>query len=200
MFSLIEKIFIPKKNNIFIVSAPSGCGKTTICKKLTSFDKNIVNSVSVTTRDPRPGERDKRDYFFISKSEFLYGIQKGEFLEWAEVLGHLYGTPRTFVEDVLRNGKDVLLSIDVQGALKLKNKIPHAVFIFLMPPSVQELKRRLQKRRTESKVEIHRRLDLAKREMGFVRNYDYVVVNDVLQDAVKNVRAIVVAERLKVKP
>lgn len=193
-----------KKGKLFVISAPSGSGKTTLCQKLiqglSGKGRLLVRSISVTTRKPRRGEREGRDYFFISREEFKRRKRAGQFLEWAEVLGNFYGTPGEFVERNIDCGNDVLLSIDVQGALKIKRimrrkKNYDAVFIFIMPPSYKELARRLSKRSTETKTELNQRLKLAKREMGFVKEYQYIVLNDKISQALARLKEIVLQER-----
>ena len=194
---------------LFVVSAPSGSGKTTLCDKLIdsfAVGKKLVHSISATTRKPRRGERHGRDYFFITKNEFLKKRKQKCFLEWAEVLGNYYGTPREFVQRKTQEGKDVLLNIDVQGALKIKRLVQKAtkaerafevVFIFILPPSFEELKCRLILRSTESKGEIRRRLLLAKKEMSdkYVNQYNYVVVNDKIKKSLQQLIEIVENER-----
>lgn len=156
-----------------------------------------MRSVSATTRRPRRGERSGRDYFFISPAEFQRRKQDNQFLEWAQVLGSSYGTPREYVEQHINRGDDVLLSIDVQGALTIKKKARNAVFIFLTTPSFAELNQRLRQRSTEDSLEIARRLKLAKREMGFIKEYDYVVVNDKINQALARLKTIIEFERKK---
>ncbi len=194
---------------LFVVSAPSGSGKTTLCDKLIdslAVEDKLVFSISATTRKPRRGEHDGRDYFFITKKEFLKKRKRKCFLEWAEVLGNYYGTPREFIERKIQEGKDVLLNIDVQGALKIKHLIKKTtreeqafkvVFIFILPPSFQELKRRLMLRSTESKGEIKRRLLLAKKEMSgkYINQYNYVVINDKIKKSLQQLMQIVEQER-----
>jgi guanylate kinase len=160
-----------------------------------SGKRKLARSVSFTTRKPRKGERQGRDYFFISRPEFLKRRNQRQFLEWARVLGNFYGTPRAFVKRHLSRGDDVLLSIDVQGARKIRGKIRKAVFIFILPPSCGELARRLQARSTEKKREISRRLKLAKREMRFIKEYDYVVLNDKVSKALARLKEIINIER-----
>ena len=187
-----------RKGRVFVISAPSGSGKTTLCEKLIQGlggKRKLVRSVSATTRKARRGERQGRDYFFISKGEFIKRRKARRFLEWARVLGSFYGTPREFVRKHIDCGADVLLSIDVEGAMKIKRKTPRAVFIFILPPSFCELEKRLKRRSTESKREIIRRLKLAEKEMGFVEEYDYVVLNDKLKPALKELKRIVRRER-----
>jgi len=189
---------VNKRGKLFVISAPSGSGKTTLCDKLVkSFtgSRKLVRSVSTTTRKARRGEREGRDYFFISQAEFLKRKKAGRFLESAKILNSFYGTPLEFAEGHTRQGNDVLLSIDVQGAMKIKDKVSNAVFVFILPPSFCELERRLKRRSTESKEEITRRLKLAEYEMGFIDEYDYIVVNDKISKALKELKAIVQAER-----
>ncbi len=189
-----------KKGKLFVISAPSGSGKTTLCQRLLrSFrgKRKLVHSVSFTTRKPRRGEREGRDYFFISKKEFIKRRRRGQFLEWAKVLDNFYGTPREFVEKHINRGADVLLSIDVQGALKIKRKASSAVFIFILPPTLQELESRLKRRSSEGRAEITRRLKLARREMSFLTKYDYVVLNDRINKALAKLKEIIKLERKK---
>lgn len=185
------------KGLIFVISAPSGTGKTTLCNELLSSELGLVRSVSLTTRLPRKGERDSEDYFFVSKEDFQERRKKGELLEWTSVLGKLYGTPRWFVEKSIDRGKDVLLSIDVRGALEAKRFYPQAILIFILPPSLKTLETRLKKRSTEKNSQIAKRIRLAKRELSFVEHYDYVVVNDNLEKAVDRLRSIIIAVRRK---
>lgn len=185
------------KGLIFVVSAPSGAGKTTLCNKLLFSELGLVRSVSLTTRLPRKGERDGEDYFFVSKEDFQERRKKGELLEWTSVLGKLYGTPRRFVEKSIDRGKDILLSIDVRGALQVKRLYPQGILIFILPPSLKILETRLKKRSTEKNSQIAKRIRLAKRELSFVEHYDYVVVNDNLEKAVDRLRSIIIAERRK---
>ena len=180
-----------------IISAPSGSGKTTLCNNLTRSLKGIARSVSCTTRQPRPGERRGRDYHFITKKDFLEKKRRDYFIEWARYFGNFYGTPKRHIIKTVRNGRDVLLSIDVQGQAKIKKVFPESVSIFIMPPSLLELKKRLNKRRTDSISQIQRRLQIAKKEMSLVKRYDYIVVNDDLKKATDLIRAIMVAEKCR---
>jgi guanylate kinase len=189
-----------KRGKLFVISAPSGSGKTTLCHKLIrsfSGKRRLVRSVSVTTRPPRKGEKAGRDYFFISLQEFRRRKKARRLLEWAKVLGNFYGTPRGFVEKHINRGDDVLLSIDVKGARKIKAQAYATVLIFILPPFFQELARRLRHRSTESKAEIERRLKLAKEEMAFVQEYDYVVLNDKISRALSRLKEIIREEREK---
>ena len=177
--------------NVYIVSAPSGSGKTTLLQSLLKTFKDLKFSVSHTTRQPRQGERHGVDYFFTERTKFIEMANRGEFLEWAEYYGQLYGTSRAFVEEHVAAGRDVILDIDVNGARQVKEKINDAVAVFIMPPSFSELERRLRSRRQESDEAIHRRLEIARSEIPVSRNYDYIVVNDVLEDSVQALEAIV---------
>jgi guanylate kinase len=172
------------RGNLYIVSAPSGSGKTTLLQHLLRSFKDLKFSVSFTTRGPRQGEQEGIDYFFTDRKTFLSMAEHGEFLEWAEFNGELYGTRRAFVQEQLESGKDVILDIDVQGEKQVKSKMPDARSIFILPPSFSELERRLKSRMLEADDVIRRRLEIAKHEIQFYRDYDYVVINDVLQNSV----------------
>ncbi len=185
--------------NVFVISAPSGGGKTTLAGQILNAMPDVERSVSMTTRPPRDGERDGRDYFFIDANTFERVKHEKGFLEHATVFGQSYGTPRAFVESRRRQGKDVLLLIDVQGADQVKRNLKDAIRVFVMPPSMEELRRRLLNRSTDAPEEIQRRLKIAKREMREASKYDYVVLNLDLAKAVDELRAIIIAERLKVK-
>jgi guanylate kinase len=178
-----------------VVSAPSGTGKTTVCHRLLSLDPELRLSVSHTTRSPRPNERDGADYHFVSRPEFEDLLAAGAFLEHAEYRGNLYGTSLAAVEGPLAEGRDLLLEIEVQGARQLRVKLPEARLVFLLPPSREELERRLRARGTESDEAIARRLAIAAQELTEVVRYDYAVVNDDLEVAVARVREIVRGER-----
>jgi guanylate kinase len=191
-----------KFGRLFVISASSGTGKTTLAHELLRKDKNLVASISCTTRPPRPNEQDGKDYFFISKKEFFERKKTNGFLEWANVFGKFYGTPKKEVEEQLRRGKDMLLLIDVQGAKKVKKTRPDAVFIFLVPPSKEELKRRLEKRGTESKQEINRRYRVATKELVELNDLklcDYRIVNRYIPRALEVLKGIIRAERLRIK-
>jgi guanylate kinase len=183
--------------NVYIVSAPSGSGKTTLLQSVLKTFKDLKFSVSHTTRQPRQGERDGVDYFFTERAKFREMADRDDFLEWAEYYGQLYGTSRAFVEEHVGAGRDVILDIDVNGARQVKDKIRDAIAVFIMPPSFSELERRLRSRRQESDEAIHRRLEIARSEIPFCRNYDYIVINDVLEDSVQALEAIVRAGRAR---
>src|SRR6185295_7021689 len=161
------------RGNLYIVSAPSGSGKTTLLQHLLRSFKDLKFSVSHTTRRPRQGERDGVDYFFTDRAAFMSMVDRGEFLEWAEFNGQLYGTTRTFVQEEIEAGKDVILDIDVQGAQQVKSKVEGATAIFVLPPSFAELERRLKARMLEPDDAIRRRLEIAKGEILFYSDYDY---------------------------
>ena len=191
-----------KTGRLFVISASSGTGKTTLAHELLKEDKNLVASISCTTRPPRSNEQDGKDYFFISKKEFFERKKTNGFLEWANVFGKFYGTPKKEVEEQLRRGKDMLLLIDVQGAKKVKKTRPNAVFIFLAPPSKEELKRRLEKRGTESKQEINRRYRVATKELVELNDLklcDYRIVNRYIPRALEVLKGIIRAERLRIE-
>lgn len=187
------------KGFLLVISGPSGSGKGTVCKKLLERNKDLVYSVSATTRKARKGEIDGVNYFFMDEKTFDEMASRGEFLEYASVHGNKYGTPKKFVVEQVNKGEIVILEIDVQGALQVKKLYDEAVFVFLLPPSMEELKKRILKRGTESKEDMDIRLKNAGDELKLVYEYDYVVVNDSVDEAVENIEAIIKAEKLKVK-
>lgn len=188
------------KGSLFIISAPSGAGKTTLCKKLVLALPNLKFSVSYTTRQPRPGEVKNKDYSFISRDKFKLMLEKEEFIEWAEIHGELYGTSRKRLEKLLESGIDIILDIDTQGAMKLKKKYPKgAAYIFVLPPSMDILEKRLKKRMTNSKEEIEKRLKRAVFEIKSYSKYDYVIINDKLEEALKKLKAIITSHRVSTK-
>ncbi len=182
---------------LLVVSGPSGAGKGTICQLVREQLPELGYSVSVTTRQPRPGEVDGVNYFFKSDAEMHKMIAAGELLEYAEVYGHYYGTPRRYVLDLLNAGRDVLLEIDIQGALQIKRSFPAGVFVFVVPPSLQELSERIHKRGTDSEEVIRRRLASASAELAYAAEYDYIVVNDIAEAAAQRVLTIMAAERCR---
>lgn len=183
------------KVKLFVVSAPSGCGKTTLCNKLLDDGLGLANSISMTTRRPRPGEKKGFDYIFVSRRRFLEMIKRKAFLEHEENFGNLYGTPRRFIEASFSKGKSALLSIDVKGAMKIKRAYPKdSVLIFILPPSIKTLKTRLHLRKSDAPEEVKRRLALAKAEMAYKDKYDYRIVNDKLDDAYRTLKKIVLKE------
>ena len=187
-----------QSGRLFVISGPSGTGKGTICKRIIA-ETDAELSVSATTRNPREGEKDGVSYFFLSKEKFREEIDAGGFLEYAEVFENYYGTPLKPVEKQLAQGKDVILEIDVQGALKVKEKCPDGILIFILPPSLQVLRERLTGRGTETEDVINLRLSKASREISCgAHKYDYAVVNGDLDRAVEDVKSIIRAEHLRV--
>lgn len=182
---------------LFVISGPSGAGKGTICKKILERD-NITLSVSMTTRNPREGEVHGESYYFVSKEEFKKNIEEKGFLEHAEVYGNFYGTPKMEVMKLLSSGKDVILEIDIQGALQIKETYPQAILIFVLPPSMAELRRRLTERGTETEESLEQRMGETLNEISYLHEYDYCVVNSELQEAIERVTAIMMAEHSRV--
>lgn len=188
-----------RRGILFIISAPSGTGKTTLCKQITASVPGLWHSVSYTTRKPRPGEEHGREYYFIEEKTFQGMIERNEFMEYAHVYGHWYGTPRKALMDKMEQGIDVLLEIDVQGALQIKKKFEDGVYIFILPPSMETLRARLQNRASDSPEEILRRLQKVKEEVWSYREYYYIVRNDDLAQSLRELQSIFIAERLKTK-
>lgn len=183
---------------LVVVSGPSGCGKGTVCDLLRQRNPELTYSVSATTRKPRPGEEDGVNYFFLTREQFEQRMKEDGFLEWAEVYGNFYGTPRSWVEEKLSKGVDVLLEIDTQGALQVKTSYPAGILLFLLPPNLAELERRINRRGTESAAEKECRLEAARQEIAQIRNYDYLVVNDEVERAVFNIEAVLLAEHSRI--
>ncbi|MEW8993412.1 guanylate kinase [Clostridium sp.] len=185
------------KGQLLVISGPSGAGKGTVCKAL--IGKNpIWISTSCTTRKPREGEVEGVNYFFLDREEFLKRIDKEDFLEYAEVYGNFYGTPKSEVLKMLEEGKDVILEIDIQGALKIKSSYPKGIFIFIMPPSMEELRNRITNRGSETPESLKTRMECAYDEISFASKYDYAVVNDKVEDAVEKIESIIIAEKCRV--
>ncbi len=189
---------VRREGVIFIVSAPSGAGKTTLVTRLLAAVSDLMLSVSYTTRLPRHGEIDGRDYRFVSRERFVTMRKRNAFAEWAEVHGSLYGTPRRPLERIVRGGRDILLDIDVQGARQLRKWYRGAVAIFVLPPSWKELRNRLTRRGTDRQDEIRRRLENARYELRELRQYDYFILNRDIRESLEGMKSIVRAERLKV--
>jgi guanylate kinase len=187
-----------KKGLLIVLSGPSGAGKGTICSAYLKRNPEAELSISVTTRKPRVGEKEGVNYYFTDIESFEKMIKENKFLEYAKVYGNYYGTPREYVEEKLAAGFDVLLEIDIQGALQVKEKFPEGVFIFIIPPSMEELKRRIVKRGTENAEAIFTRFQSAYRELNYICQYNYVVVNDRVEEAVRKIEAIVLAEKCRV--
>lgn len=186
------------RGSVFIVSAPSGAGKTTLCRMLTERLQNIEHSISYTTRKPRPGEINGRDYYFVSKDEFMEMVGKGEFLEWAEVHGNLYGTSKRRLMESIQGGIDVILDIDTQGAKQIRHQGIEATFVFILPPSMDVLRERLIKRASDTEEVIKRRLQNAVQEIADYRLYDYVIINDKLETAFEELKAVVLSRRVSI--
>ncbi|NIK10732.1 guanylate kinase [Alkalibacillus sp. S2W] len=186
-----------EKGILFILSGPSGVGKGTVRKALFDQDPALAYSISVTTRNPREGEEDGVDYFFKTKEEVKKMIEHNQLIEYAEYVGNYYGTPKTYVEETLAQGRDVFLEIEVKGALQVKENFPEGVFIFLFPPSLEELKNRIINRGTEDQSIVSNRLYEAKKEIEMMDAYDYVVVNDDINSAVRRIESIVESEHCK---
>lgn len=189
-----------KKNrgSLIVLSGPSGAGKGTIHNELLKRDSNLTFSVSMTTRSPRKGEVEGVDYYFVDEETFKKEVKKGSFLEYALVHGNYYGTLKKNVDESLDKGLDVILEIDIQGAISIKEKATDAIFIFVMPPTMRELRDRLVKRGTETKEKIIERFKNAYKEVNEISKYNYVVINDEVENAVKKVQAIMIAERCRV--
>ena len=179
------------EGKLFIISAPSGAGKTTLEQMLLDSELDLIKSVSATTRKPRASEANNRDYIFLSKDEFAKERDEGKFLEWAEVFGNFYATPKTKVINAIEEGKNIILSIDVQGAEQVKNIFPEAILIFIKTPNFNTLKSRLEKRLTDSNEEIDRRLEVAKDELAKLDMYNYTIVNDDLDNAFYELKNVI---------
>lgn len=186
-----------RKGLLLVFSGPSGAGKGTICKALLNEIPSLRLSVSATTRPPRSGEIEGKHYFFLKRDVFKKMIEDGQLLEWAEVYGNYYGTPLQYVQKTLAGGNDIILEIDIQGALQVKEKFPEAVLIFIVPPSKSDLKLRLLSRGADAEGEVARRLACVASEMNFAWRYDYIIINDVIDRAVSNAAAIIRAEKSK---
>ena len=187
-----------RKGLLLVVSGPSGAGKGTICKALLNKNDQIKLSVSATTRKPRNGEDHGVNYFFIEKEEFAKMIENGEFLEYAQIYDNFYGTPKAAIIECLEKGQDVILEIEMQGARQIKEVYPEGVFIFVLPPSLEELKSRIVGRGTETQEEIEKRFSCAFEEINQIVNYDYFIVNEDIEKSVSDVEAIICAEKNKV--
>ena len=186
-----------KQGILFVVSAPSGAGKTSLCRAITNSLEQLTHSISYATRKPRPGEIDGRDYYFVNQERFQDMIKAGDFAEWAEVHGNLYGTSRRVLDEMIAKGIDVILDIDTQGAKQIKSKYETAVFIFIMPPSLEILEERLRNRRSDDEAEIRKRMRRAHEEIRDYSMYNYIIVNRDFDRALSELRSIVVAERCR---
>ncbi len=183
--------------NLFVVAAPSGAGKSSLVKALLELDARLAVSVSHTTRAPRGQEQHGREYWFVDEPAFRAMIARDEFFEWAQVHGHLYGTSRTAIQDRLQQGQDMVLEIDWQGALQIKQLFPHAVLIFVLPPSWDELRQRLQRRGEDGDEVIERRMANAREEVAQARHFDFVIINAVFETALFDLKTVVHSQRLR---
>lgn len=187
-----------KNGKVFIISSPSGGGKTTLAKRLLKAGLGLAYSVSMTTRPKRAGEKNGKDYYFVNAARFKKGIRHGEFLEWTKTYGWYYGTPRKYIAGLLHKGKSPLLIIDVKGGMKVRRALgSSASLIFIAPPSIAELKKRLKKRASDDKKEIQKRLKIARRELSYRDKYDYCVINDSIRPAVARLKSIIRLEKKK---
>ena len=188
-----------KEGLLIVISGPSGTGKGTVCTELLQKHPEIAYSISATTRQPREGEKDGVNYYFLDKAVFERMIAQGELLEWAEVYGNYYGTPLKKIQEKLADGQDVLLEIDTQGAMNVQKQFPHGVYIFIVPPSMKELENRIRGRGTETEESLAKRLGAAAAEIAIGRRYSYVVVNDEVVGAVQRIASILMAEHCQVE-
>jgi guanylate kinase len=188
---------IRRRGTLFVVSAPSGAGKTTLCREARLRVHDLAYSVSYTTRTPRPGEQDGTDFHFVTMAEFVALRDREVFAEWAEVHGNHYGTHAGALEEALARGDDLLLDIDTQGAAQLRGRYPESVLVFIVAPSMAELEQRLRERRSDGEAEIARRLRRARQEVALWRRYDYLIVNRDLKEATEQLIAIIMAERAR---
>lgn len=188
-----------QKGLLIVICGPSGVGKGTLLTRVIEECGTIRFSVSATTREPREGERDGEDYFFVTREKFEKMIENEELVEWVEYVGNYYGTPGKFIETSLSQGTDIILDIEVEGAHNIKKKYQDSVLIFILPPSLEELRNRIETRGSETDDMIEKRMKRAKWEMTFVSDYDYVVVNDSIDEAIKEIKSIIMSEKLKVE-
>lgn len=187
-----------KQGNLIVISGPSGSGKGSIIDNLKKYNDNFWLSISMTSRKIRPGDIENKTYFFVSREEFMENVNDNNLLEYAEYNGNYYGTPKSKIQEKLDAGIDVILEIEIQGALKIKELIPSTIFIFILPPSMKELKKRLVNRKTEDREKIINRFTTAYQEINEVNKYNYVVINDDLDEATKKVNSILLSERCRV--
>jgi guanylate kinase len=187
-----------RKGLLIVVSAPSGAGKTTLCKEISRVLPNLQHSISYTTRKPRPNETDGVHYFFVTQEKFNKMIKDKEFAEWAVVHGNLYGTSKKQLSEMMDRGIDVILDIDSQGAMQIKESWGDGVFIYILPPSFDDLRRRLTERNSDATNEIKKRLENAKKEIPYYKRYNYVIINDKFEKALEDLKSIITSERLKI--
>ena len=183
--------------NLFVISAPSGAGKTSLVQALLNINPQIDMSVSYTTRDPRPGEHDGKDYHFVSRETFLAMAKRGEFLESAEVYGNLYGTSQTWINHENTRGRDILLEIDWQGAAQIRGLFPECISVFILPPSLKALEERLKKRGKDNDAVIAKRIAAVRQDVAHVAEFDYVIINDNLNEALRELNAVVLSAKLR---
>jgi guanylate kinase len=188
-----------KKGLLFVVSAPSGAGKTSLCRAITDSLEKLTHSISYATRKPRPGEIDGRDYYFVGQERFQEMVQAGDFAEWAEVHSNFYGTSRRVLDDLISKGLDVILDIDTQGAKQIRTKYDTAIFIFIMPPSLDILEERLRNRKSDHEDEIRKRMQRSREEIRDYALYDYIIVNRDFDRALTELRSIVISERCRTR-
>lgn len=186
------------QGNLFVVTAPSGAGKTSLVRELLAVDTHVRLSVSYTTRPPRPGEKDGHDYHFVSRETFEAMLGRGDFLESAEVYGNYYGTSQVWITETMRSGKDILLEIDWQGATQVRKLFPEAIGVFILPPSLEALRQRLKARGQDSEDVIERRMRVAQEDVSHVGEFEYVIINNIFAEAAADLCAVFRAERLKV--
>ena len=186
------------QGNLFVVTAPSGAGKTSLVRELLAVDTHVKLSVSYTTRPPRPGEKDGHDYHFVSRETFEAMLGRGDFLESAEVYGNYYGTSQVWITETMQSGKDILLEIDWQGAAQVRKLFPEAIGVFILPPSLETLRQRLTARGQDSEDVIERRMRVAQEDISHVGEFEYVIINNIFAEAVADICAVFRAERLKV--
>ena len=198
--AVIENVrMAPKRKGLLlVVSAPSGAGKTTLCREMAHAVPALQYSISYTTRPPRPGEVNGKDYFFVAEADFMEMTRRNEFAEWARVHNHLYGTHGGFLKRTMDSGVDVLLDVDIQGAKLLKKRFPKGIFIFVLPPSLETLMERLRARQSDTPEEIERRFHVAKEEIRNFTDYDYVLFNDEIKKAARDLESIILAERVRI--
>jgi len=189
---------IKNKGLLIVVSGPSGAGKGTVCNAYLDKHQETKLSISATTRSPRPNELDGINYFFKDEQTFSQMIDQGEFIEYAKVYDNYYGTPKKFVQKELLAGNDIILEIDIQGALQVKERFDEGIFVFIVPPSMEELKRRIVKRGTEDADKLYKRFQSAYEELNFINRYNYIVLNDTVEKAVQRLEAIVLAEKCRI--
>ncbi|GBE04296.1 guanylate kinase [bacterium BMS3Abin09] len=193
-----KEISLKREGTLFVISAPSGTGKTTICRKLLKKHDTLKLSVSYTTRPPRKGEKSGIDYTFVTKEKFKKMIDRGEFAEWAMVYGNFYGTAVKRLKQLNKAGYDIILDIDTRGAMQLKNTYDNAVYVFILPPSMQTLKDRLISRKTETADIVKKRLESAREEISFYGKYDYIIINDILKYSCQELESIILATKTRI--